>query len=89
MERKWAAFGFNVLEINGHDVEQIKNALSAQCMKNIPRLIIADTIKGNGVSFMENVPIWHYRMPNEEELQIVKNELHISDKELRECETHI
>ena len=47
-----------------------------------PHLIIADTIKGKGVSFMENVPIWHYRMPNEEEMEIVKKELDISEEEI-------
>ena len=46
-----------------------------------PHMIIAHTIKGKGISFMENVPIWHYRMPNSEEMEIVKRELNIS-KEL-------
>ena len=44
--------------------------------------MIANTIKGKGVSFMENVPIWHYRMPNEQELQILMQELGLTEEEL-------
>ena len=79
---KWKAFGYDVEEINGHDVGEIEACLKKNWTQNKPRLIISHTIKGHGVSFMENVPIWHYRMPNEEELKIVKNELHISQEEL-------
>lgn len=78
---KWKSFGWNVEEIDGHDVEQIHNALTTR-IKNIPKVIIANTIKGKGVSFMENVPIWHYRMPNQEELQLVIKELGLSKQEL-------
>lgn len=88
-KEKWESFGFDVSEVNGHDTEQIKAAVSKPMIKETPRLIIANTIKGKGVSFMENVPIWHYRMPNKEELKIVKKELQISDEELRECGIHI
>ena len=87
-KEKWKSFGFEVLEADGHDTEQIKNAVCRPMINNVPRLVIANTIKGKGVSFMEEVPIWHYRMPNEEELQIVKKELQISDKELKECGIH-
>ncbi len=87
-KEKWESFGFEVLEADGHDTEQIKNAVCRPMINNVPRLVIANTIKGKGVSFMEEVPIWHYRMPNEEELQIVKKELQISDKELKECGIH-
>ena len=88
-KEKWEAFGFDVSEVNGHDTNQIKNAICKPVIKDMPRLIIANTIKGNGVSFMEEVPIWHFRMPNAEELQKVKKELQISDEELKECEIHI
>lgn len=87
-KEKWESFGFDVLEVHGHDTEQIKDAVCRPMINNVPRLVIANTIKGKGVSFMEEVPIWHYRMPNEEELQIVKKELQISDKELKECGIH-
>ncbi len=78
---KWRAFGWNVLEVNGHDHASLKEALLTR-VKDKPTLVIANTIKGKGVSFMEQNPIWHYRMPNEEELKILLNELEMSEKEL-------
>lgn len=80
---KWKAFGWNVVEIDGHDCEEIRKALLVRC-KDIPTLVIANTVKGKGVSFMENVPIWHYRMPNEQELQVLMAELCIREFELKE-----
>lgn len=67
---KWKAFGWNVVEIDGHNYGEIKDALLERA-DNRPTVIVANTIKGKGVSFMENVPIWHYRMPNDKELQIL------------------
>lgn len=81
-KNKWVAFGFDVMEINGHNLEEIKQALLKENIDKRPRVIISHTIKGHGVSFMENAPIWHYRMPNAEELEIVKKELEIFEKEL-------
>lgn len=78
---KWRAFGWNVVEIDGHDYAEIKEALLTR-YEGKPTLIVANTIKGKGVSFMENVPIWHYRMPNEQELLIVMEELGIEEFEL-------
>lgn len=88
-KEKWEAFGFDVSEVNGHDIEEIEMAIRKSPIKNVPKLIIANTVKGNGVSFMEHVPIWHFRMPNEEELQIMKKELQISDGDMIECGIHI
>lgn len=78
---KWKAFGWNVLEIDGHNYSEIKDALLVRQTKK-PTLIVANTIKGKGVSFMENVPIWHYRMPNEQELPILMEELGLTEKDL-------
>lgn len=78
---KWKAFGWHVLEIDGHDCTEIRKALLTRCDKT-PVLVIANTIKGKGVSFMENVPIWHYRMPNEQELPILLQELGLDCAEL-------
>ena len=78
---KWRAFGWKVLEIDGHNHAEIKKALLTRQAKS-PTLVIAHTIKGKGVSFMENVPIWHYRMPNEQELQILMKELDLQKKDL-------
>lgn len=79
---KWKAFGWNVLEIDGHDCAEIKKALLSR-KAGTPTLVIANTIKGKGVSFMENVPIWHYRMPSEEELPILMKELDLTEEDLK------
>ena len=79
---KWKAFGFEVDEVDGHDLDAIEGVLQKKNNVDQPRLIISHTIKGHGVSFMEGVPIWHYRMPNSEELEIVKEELEILEEEL-------
>lgn len=79
---KWRAFGWNVVEIDGHDCMQIKAALLTR-QSGKPTLVIASTVKGKGVSFMENVPIWHYRMPNEQELPILMEELGLTEDDLK------
>ncbi len=78
---KWKAFGWNVLEVDGHDHMELRKALLARVQKK-PTLIVANTIKGKGVSFMEQKPIWHYRMPNPDELKILLDELGMTEKEL-------
>lgn len=80
---KWKEFGWYVINVDGHDVERLENVLREQRIEDTPTMIIADTIKGKGISFMENVPIWHFRMPNEEELKIVMKELDIKEEELK------
>lgn len=79
---KWKAFGWNVVEIDGHNCGEIKEALLTRQVGK-PTLVVANTVKGKGVSFMENVPIWHYRMPNEQELPILMAELGIAEEELK------
>lgn len=78
---KWKAFGWNVVEIDGHDYTEIKKALLCR-RTGKPTLVIANTIKGKGVSFMENVPIWHFRMPNAQELPILLEELGLTEADL-------
>jgi len=80
---KWREFGWSVSEVDGHSVSELETALREPMEPDKPRIIIADTIKGKGVSFMESVPIWHFRMPNQEELKIVMQELELSEEELR------
>lgn len=73
---KWPAFGWAVREIDGHDLGQIENALAATPFEQgKPSVIIAHTVKGKGVSFMEDTLTWHYRSPNQEQLAQALNEL--------------
>jgi len=73
---KWEAFGWHVQQIDGHDLKAIGKALEgARSESKKPSVIIADTIKGKGVSFMEDDNNWHYRTPNEEELAAALAEL--------------
>lgn len=73
---KWKSFGFNVVEIDGHDMSQIIRALDkADKVKGKPTMIVANTIKGKGVSFMELNPKFHGKAPNDEELKKAMDEL--------------
>ncbi len=73
---KWKAFGWHTIEINGHDMQQILDAYAqAQIIKNKPTIIIARTVKGKGVSFMEGVVGFHGRAPTAEEAQRALKEL--------------
>ena len=78
---KWKAFGWHVIEIDGHDHEEIRRAMLHR-VAGKPVLVVANTIKGKGVSFMENMPLWHIRMPNEEELPILMKDLGLTDDDL-------
>jgi transketolase len=73
---KFAVFGWNVLEIGGHDFEQILDAFDmAKKCKGMPTVIVAETVKGKGVSFMENQAGWHGKAPNEEQAKQAMEEL--------------
>lgn len=73
---KFKSFGFEVINIDGHNINQIINALNkAKTIKGKPTVIIAKTIKGKGVSFMENVADWHGKAPKEEEYKLAMEEL--------------
>lgn len=73
---KWRSFGWDVSEIDGHDHGKITDALKAfSASGGKPTMIIAHTIKGKGVSFMEDDNNWHYRIPSKEEVQKAKAEL--------------
>lgn len=66
---KYRAFGWDVQEVNGNDVEALVEILSKENNTNKPRVIIAHTVKGKGVSFAENRADWHHKIPTEEEYQ--------------------
>ncbi len=73
---KFAAFGWNVIEIDGHSFDEIESALeNARNCKGKPTAIIAKTVKGKGVSFMENQVNWHGSAPNAEQYDTAMNEL--------------
>lgn len=88
--KKWEAFGWQVDEImDGHDIEEIEAVLTKETDSDKPRLIIAHTVKGKGISIMENNPNWHFKMPNRRELKVFMSELNLTEKELNECKEHI
>jgi transketolase len=80
IDKKYESFGWEVTRIDGHDMEQVVKALSEakQSRNGKPKVIIADTIKGKGVSFMENVAGWHGKTPNRDELMKALEELGVS-----------
>ena len=76
LAEKWKSFGWEVDEIDGHDFNSIDNAYKKSKSKlHKPKIIICHTIKGKGVSFMEDDNNWHYRVPNEKELNAALSEL--------------
>jgi len=76
LEGKFKNFGFNTIVVNGNNIEQLIDAFeSAKLVKDMPTVIIAKTIKGKGVSFMENKVEWHGKAPNEEEYKQAIEEL--------------
>ncbi len=73
---KWSAFGWEVIGLDGHNHSSLRGALALDGRQdNRPRCIIANTVKGKGVSFMENQVVWHYRPPNADELQRALSEI--------------
>ena len=73
---KWRSFGWNVIEIDGHRIEQISDAIRrANQTKGLPSIIIARTIKGKGVEHMEDNPQWHGKAPKPEIVPIIEDEL--------------
>jgi transketolase len=76
LNKKWLSFGWKVIEVDGHDIAQLISAFKrAQKVIGQPTVIIAHTVKGKGVSFMENNPDWHGKAPNADELKIAMKEL--------------
>lgn len=84
LDDKWRSFGWKVIEIDGHDNEQINEAFSlAKKVDSIPTVIIANTIKGKGVSFMESVPSWHGSVQmTDEDLASALQELGADSREI-------
>jgi transketolase len=69
LKDKLVAFGWHTVEINGHNHQEIEASLLGATTQQKPTIIIANTIKGNGIPFMENELAWHYKSPSDEQLQ--------------------
>ena len=84
LKEKYEAFNWNVVDIDGHVMEEILNAVTkARTKSEVPTVIIANTTPGKGVSFMEDLPEWHGKVPNKEEAAKALEELKAIAKEIR------
>ena len=81
-KEKWESFGWLVQEVDGHDIDALELLLRARNNTGKPLLVIAHTIKGKGVSIMENNPLWHFKLPNSNERKVFAEELGISKEEM-------
>jgi transketolase len=80
---KWRSFGWQVQRIDGHDLGQILTALGiSNHAESGPHMIVADTVKGKGISYMENQPEWHARAIDDEEYHIAVAELDAAETSL-------
>ena len=83
LDKKWESFGWHVIKADGHNVSAVAAAFEeAKTVKGKPTVILAKTVKGKGVSFMENNAGWHGKAPNDEQYGIAKAELEARLKEL-------
>lgn len=83
LDAKFAAFGWNVIKADGHDFDSLRAALAAaKAEKDRPSVILAKTVKGKGVSFMENDPGWHGKAPNAEQYEQAMAELNAAVEKL-------
>ena len=83
LDAKFAAFGWNVIKADGHDFDSLRAALAAaKAEKGRPSVILAKTVKGKGVSFMENDPGWHGKAPNAEQYEQAMAELNAAVEKL-------
>jgi len=83
LDEKWRAFGWNVRIVNGHNYAELTRALTDPPERGKPTFVIANTVKGKGVSFMENVAKWHHGVPNEAELSSALADLAAAENLLR------
>jgi len=83
LDKKFESFGWHVIKIDGHNFDEILAAFEeAKTVKGQPTMILAKTVKGKGISFMENNAGWHGKAPNAEQFEIAKAELEAQIKEL-------
>ena len=78
VEDRWKSFGWHVIHTSGHEFDSLNQAFEeARITKGMPTVVIAHTVKGYGVSFMENKAAWHHRIPTAEEYEVACKELEI------------
>ena len=82
VDEKFRAFGWEVRVVNGHDYAELTRALTDPAPAGKPVFVIAHTVKGKGVSFMENVGKWHHGVPNDKESQAALAELDAAENVL-------
>ncbi len=85
LDEKWRAFGWAVKVVNGHNFAELTGALGRPAEAGKPTCVIANTVKGRGVSFMENVAKWHHGVPSEAELKQALAELDAAEAKLKEA----
>lgn len=87
LDKKFESFGWHVIKCDGHDFKALKAAFDqAKAVKGQPTMVLARTVKGKGVSFMENDAGWHGKAPNDEQFATAKAELEAKIKELEGAE---
>lgn len=75
-------FGCDVFEVDGHNIDEIKSCLAINNTSGKPKAVILNTVKGKGVSIIENNPSWHWRLPKKKELKYFMDELNITQEEI-------
>lgn len=87
LKEKWSSFGWEVLETDGNNMEElVKTFRMIQVVKGKPQLVIANTTKGKGISYMENAAKWHHGVPTPEQYELALQELRLQLKEVMEDE---
>jgi len=90
LDEKWRAFGWHVVEADGNDMVELVDVLSAvPGVSNKPTLILANTVKGKGVSFAEHSPKWHHHVPSDSELKLALAELSSKLLKLQQCKSGV
>jgi transketolase len=88
-KKRFESFGWIVEETDGHNIEELDRVLKKENKTDHPKVILANTVKGKGVSIMEGNYKWHWKLPNKHELKIFMEELNISEEEILLCKKPI
>ena len=84
-KNKFTAYGWKVKEVEWHDVKKLDKVFDEENTTEQPLVVLANTVKGKGVSIVENDPRWHWRLPSKKELKVFMKELNITEEEIAEC----